>query len=160
MSSLSPVAHPPAVSGPAISELGLLDDDWEMPLLAAQYAELTRDFLGVPAEIAFSLNDTAAAAVAAMMGRRGMVPPPNFAPCPRPYEKAEIILFNAACQVLAKISFDTRGAGSMDEIEAWLDRARSGDRLLDFGVDVLRHPAVTGEMARGVAGRLWDVFAG
>jgi hypothetical protein len=159
MSSLSPVAHAP-VSGPAVSELGLLDDDWDMPLLATQYAELTRDFLGVPAEIAFSLNDTAAASIAVMMGRRGMVPPPNFAFYPHADEIAEITLYNAACEVLARISFDTRGASSMDEIEAWLDRVRSGDRLLDFGVDVLRHPAVTGEMARGVAGRLWDVFAG
>lgn len=155
MSSLS-IAEP----SHAVSHLGLVDDECERPVLAAQYAELTRDFLDVPAEIAFALNDTAAAAVAAMMTRRGMIPPPNQMFYPRAGERAEITLFNAACQLLARVTFDTRGAASMEEIEAWLDRAQAGDRLLDLGVDMLRHPEVSGEVARRVAGRLWDVFAG
>lgn len=155
MSSLSQVAPHSAVAG-----IGLLDDDWDAPILAAQYAEQTREFLGVPGEIAFSLNDTAAAAIAAIMRARGMVPPPNQVFQPHPDEIAEVTLYNAACQVLARISFDTRRAASMEEIETWFERCRSGDRLLDFGVDIVRSPAATGEMARAVAGRLWDVFAG
>lgn len=155
MSSLSIAVPHAAVPGP-----GLLDDDGAVPILAAQYAEMTRDFLGVPGEIAFSLNDTAAAAIAALMGRCSMVPPPSLAFSPHPDEIAEITLFNEACQILAKVSFDTRRASSMEDIEAWLDRVRRGDRLLDFGVDVLRSPSVNDEVARGVAGRLWDALIG
>lgn len=153
MSSMSLAAPVSAVPGPS-----LLDDDTDAPILAAQYAELTRDFLAVPAEIAFALNDSAAATIAAMMARRGMVPPPSLAFCPHPDEIAEITLYNEGCQVLARVSFDTRRAGSMPDIEAWLERVRSGDRLLDFGVDIVRSPATTGEMAHAIAGRLWDAL--
>jgi hypothetical protein len=122
------------------------------PFLAGLPAdEAVRAFLEVPDGIDITLNDTATAALAAMMVRPGSGDP-------SPDEPAHIMLLNPDGETLARISFDLRGAASMDEVRAWLARVHAGDRLLDLGITRLKDPEINGAMAGHVLGRLWDAL--
>lgn len=110
-----------------------------------------RAFLDVPDGIALALNDTAAAALAAMMARPGDRDP-------SPDEPADITLLDAEGETLARIRFDLRGASTMDEVRAWLARVHSGERLLDLGIARLKDPEINGALAGQVLGRVWDAL--
>lgn len=114
--------------------------------------EAVRTFLDVPDGIAVALNDNAAAALAAMMA----CPAGHLDPSPD--ERAEVTLLDAEGETLARITFDLRGAATMDEVRAWLARVHGGDRLFDLGITRLKDPAINGALASRVLGRLWDAL--
>ncbi len=166
LDELAAIAGCSVLSVDELVDQGISPDDSRGALreqaLAVQvtrYADRTRLFLGIRPDIAFALNDTAAAAIGAIMERQGCPPPENTAFSPSPDERAEVTLLSPTCEVMARISFDLRGAATMEEVRAWLERTLAGDRLFDLGINRLRNPEEYGEIAERVLSRLWDAFA-
>jgi hypothetical protein len=124
----------------------------------ACYAAQTRALLGVPEDFAFAFNSTAAAVVAVVLKRRGVVPPESDFWQPSPDEPAEVTLLSDTGRLLARITFDVPGAASARDIDRWLDRAQAGHRLFNFGLEVFTSGREGREVARGVAAHLWDTF--
>jgi len=163
LEELAAIAGCSVLSHEEMTAQGLTADEYRDQLrgqaLAVQvtrYAERTRLFLGIRPDIAFALNDTATAAIGAIMTREGCPPPENTIFNPLPDERAEISLLSPACEVMARISFDVRGASTMDEVYTWLERTLAGERLFDLGIARLRNPQEYGEIAERVLSRLWD----
>ena len=165
LDELAFIAGCAVLSTEELADQGITPDEYRGALreqaLAVQvtrYAERTRLFLGVRNDIAFALNDTAAAAIAAIMTRQGCQPPETMAFRPSPDEDAEISLLSPTCEVMARITFDLRGAATMDEVHAWLERTLAGGRLFDLGITRLKKPEEYGELAERVLSRLWDAL--
>lgn len=166
LDELAAIAGCTVLSARELADQGITADDYHCAVreqaLAVQvtrYADRTRMFLGIRADVAFTLNDTAAAAIGAIMARQGCPPPETTIFTPSPDERAEITLLSPTCEVMARISFDLRGAGTMAEVRAWLERTLAGDRLFDLGISRLKNPEEYGEIAERVLSRLWDSFA-
>lgn len=166
LDELASIAGCAVLSAEELADEGISPDEYRGALreqaLAVQvtrYAERTRIFLGVRSDIAFALNDTAAAAIGAIMARQGCPPPENTMFCPSPDERAEITLLSPTCEAMARITFDLHGAETMDDVRAWLERTLAGERLFDLGISRLRDPEEYGEIAERVLSRLWDALA-
>ena len=166
LDELASIAGCTVLSAAELADQGISPDEYRGALreqaLAVQvtrYADRTRLFLGIRPDIAFSLNDTAAAAIGAILARQGCPPPENTVFCPSPDEQAEITLLGPACEMMARITFDLRGAETMAEVCAWLERTLAGERLFDLGISRLKDPEEYGEIAERVLSRLWDALA-
>jgi hypothetical protein len=165
LDELASIAGCAVLSAEELAGEGITPDEYRGALreqaLAVQvtrYAERTRLLLGVRNDVAFALNDTAAAAIAAIMTRQGCPPPETMAFRPSPDECAEITLLSPTCEVMARITFDLRGAATPDEVSDWLERTLAGERLFDLGINWLKNPEEYGELAERVLSRLWDAL--
>lgn len=166
LGELASIAGCAVLSETELADQGLSAEDYRDALreqaLAVQvtrYADRTRLFLGIRSDIAFALNDNASAAIGAIMARQGCPPPENTVFNLSPDEQAEITLLGPSCEMMARITFDLRGAETMDEVCAWLERTLAGERLFDLGISRLKDPEEYGEIAERVLSRLWDALA-